>query len=423
MLKKLFIFFICIIIVFLLISCGINNNPDKDPYEDYEDKDEIIVKPDTAIDRDGRYIDYINKIGWATGQEAQVSTLSLGIYGTDLGIPFYSQTQERMYFCFGDSYSNNDFGYPWNNNALLYTDSLNFKNGINYSGAVKGITTRYNYGTQGQTLQITPDAYMDENYPEFVTEAYHPSTELDISGSILKTSTCIPTGAIELNGNFYMFYMEVTSSGFGDNGQWCIHSNRVMKSDDLGITWTQLNSLKWDYSFAPNFGQIFPLVVGEYVYIYGLSGGRIGSAKLGRVKIENFEDMSQYEYYTETRNDIPIFVKGNDGLAIIKNDITINSNVINGPCGEMSVIYNEYLNRYIATYQMGNSLILRISQNPYGPFGSADTVFQNGEYDCSSVYGAFANEKMTTNRGRRMYFMMSVWFPVYNVQLMEIVFK
>ena len=51
--------------------------------------------------------------------------------------------------------------------------------------------------------------------------------------------------------------------------------------------------------YAPNFCQIWPKRAGEYVYLYGIEGGRFGGVKLGRVKTENFENFDEYEYLTE----------------------------------------------------------------------------------------------------------------------------
>lgn len=414
--KKIFSFILVFILLFLAVGCK-----PKIPFEDFEDDEDEIIKPNTAITRDGRYVDYVNDLGYATGKDAYKDTLRYGVFGTDLGIPFYSESEKRLYFCYGDTYSGDGFAYPWNNNALLYTDNLNLSKGINYSGIVSGISTFNNYGTK--CLQITPDAYDNKNYPDKVTEKYHPLTEVGEDGSIQKTSTCIPTGAIEVNNAYYMFYMEITSFGFGGTGQWCVHSNRVMKSTDNGKTWIQFSNLKWNYDNAPNFGQIFPLEVDDYIYLYGLKGGRQSSLKVARVQKANFEDMKEYEYFVGIKNDIPLFIKGDEGLLTIKTDKNDESSVIYGPCGEMSVIYNEYLNKYVATYQMGTSIVMRISDTPYGPFGIADTVLNNGEFNLNDIYGAFSNGKMTMAKGKKMYFMVSVWFPVYNVHLMELVLK
>lgn len=382
-----------------------------------------IIRPDAALDREG-ILDWVNAKGFATGSEAKVNTVPYGVYGTDLGIPFYSPSQKRMYFCFGDTYAGKDFAWPWNSNALLYTSDLNFAGGIDWEGAVAGISTLGNFGQAN--LQITPDVRLSSNYPDIVTKAFHPGTEMNLEeGAVVDTSTCIPTGAIELDGNMYVFYMEVTHWNFSATGQWCIHSNRVMKSTDGGKTFAQLPSLKWDYGFAPNFGQIFPLEVGDYVYLYGLRGGRSSSLKAARVKKESFENMQEYEYLVRYEADgAPVFVKGREGLDLVYADKTEASSVILAPCGEMSIAYNDYLGMYVAMYQMGAEIVLRVAKEPYGPFdGTPYTVFNNGEFGITEAYCAFTHNLMTSNEGQRIYFMLSSWFPVYNVQLMELVLK
>lgn len=421
MCKKIFALVLAAALALALAACGGTETP-PGGYEDYEDET-YVERPDTAIDRDGKYIQFVNHIGAATGEDAlRGSTVPWGIGGTDLGIPFYSAAQDRLYFCFGDTYAGSGMAWPWNNNAILYTDNFDFSQGIDFDGHVEGIATTHNFGQK--KLQITPDTALESNYPDIVTRAYHPGTEMDREeGAVVGTSTCIPTGAIEVNGSFYVFYMEVTDWNFGSTGQWCIHSNRVMKSTDGGKTFSQLDSLRWDYATAPNFGQIFPMEAGDYIYIYGLRGGRMSSLKLGRVKKADFENMAEYEYYVGTENGEPVFLKGNEGLEYILVDREETSSVIYGPCGEMSIAYNEYLSQYVALYQMGTSIVLRTSDTPYGPFSQVDTVFVNGEFGLNDAYCAFTHPKMMNAGGRRIYFLMSVWNPVYNVQLMELVLR
>lgn len=419
--KKFFALALALSMVFAAAGCTESTSGGRYTGGDFEG--DPIIRPETALDREG-ILDWVNAKGFVTGRDAKVNTVPYGIYGTDLGIPFYSPSQERMYFCFGDTYAGDGFSWPWNSNALLYTDDLNFAGGIDWDGAVSGLSTLGNYGRAN--LQITPDVLLESNYPDIVTKAYHPGTEMNRDeGAVVDTSTCIPTGAIELDGNMYVFYMEVTEWNFGPTGQWCIHSNRVMKSTDGGKTFAQLPSLKWDYDFAPNFGQIFPLEVGDYVYLYGLKGGRCSSLKAARVKKENFEDMSEYEYLVRYEADgAPVFVKGKEGLELILIDKNEAGSVILAPCGEMSIAYNDYLGMYVAIYQMGAEIVLRVAKEPYGPFdGTPYTVFNNGEFGITEAYCAFTHNLMTSNEGQRIYFMLSSWFPVYNVQLMELVLK
>ena len=423
--KKLIAILAAAALALACAGCGRTDVPaPSNPYEDGGYESEITIeKPEGAIERGGKYIDFVARVGTATGEDAlRGSTLPYGIGGTDLGIPFYSPTQERLYFCFGDTYAGSDMSWPWNNNAILYTELFEFSRGIRFDGAVEGIATANNYGRN--KLQITPDTELEANYTSgALTRAWHPGTELDVEGQVIDTNTCIPTGAIELGGSIYIFYMEVAGWGFGGTGQWCVHSNRVMKSSDGGKTFSQLPSLQWSYEEAPNFGQIFPVEAGDYVYIYGLRGGRMSSLKTARVKKADFENKDAYEYFVGYDGEEPVFVRGSEGLQYLLADRNENSSVIYGPCGEMTIVYNEYLSKYVALYQMGSSIVLRTSDTPYGPFSEADTVFSNGEFGLNDAYCAFTHPKMADAGGRRIYFLMSVWFPTYNVQLMELVLR
>ena len=61
---------------------------------------------------------------------------------------------------------------------------------------------------------------------------------------------------------------------------------------------------------------------------------------------------------------------------------------------------------------------MRAAKNPWGPWSSPLVLVRNADY--TALYGGFTHSKYTKNEGRKFYFTMSMWDPVYNVGLLEV---
>lgn len=366
-------------------------------------EEEIVwTVPDTAYDSYCNRVLYVNDVGLVTGQSARVDATQWGAAAVDIGVCFYDEARGRLYAAFGDTFSkpiqDGHLSGDWNSNSVLYTDNLDLSTGIEWKGALPG--------QNGKKLQVTPLSYG-------------------------KIDTTIPTGAVVIDGVYYLFYMEITENGFSSDGSWDVYSNRVIKSADGGQTWTLVESLEWVSNYqdgregeAPNFGQIYPYLDSDgYVYIYGIPGGRSGGVKLGRVKKENFEDFDAYEYLRRVDDSgDPIWSdKGAAGLAQIKN--APKSFIVDPSCGEICISYNKYLQRYTMTYLQSNTaIVMRRSPKPWGGWSDADVLVRNS--DIPSLYGAFTHPVMTTHDGKRMYMLVSQWSSdLYNVHVLEVVFR
>ncbi|MEG1706502.1 MAG: DUF4185 domain-containing protein [Clostridia bacterium] len=411
--KKILATILLLVMLFFTVSCSINDNTGDNG--DFEDNIEWQAPEGAVVNSESPLVWYVNYVRRVTGAKSSkpndktsplVSTTQYGLGSTDLGVPFYDSANKRLHFAFGDSFSGAKMSGVWNNNIVMYTDDLDFSKGINWKGSLNGKQTQANGSNSEFWRQITPDVQNAQNITDGIVSDF--------------TSTTIPTGGIVLDGNYYLFYMEITGDGFSANGEWNVHKNRVMKSTDSGKTWSQFPNICWDNATAPNFMQVFPLEVGDYVYFYGLKGGRSGGVQCARVLKTNFEDMSKYEYFVQMNEDnTPKFVKGDAGLSALKKG-NMSTLIIPPTCGEMSVMYNKYLKKFVATYQSGGNIVIRIANEPWGTFSSPTVLTTASEY--SGLYGAFSHEMMTTNDGKRMYFLLSRWLPVYNVELLEVVF-
>ncbi|MBQ8620966.1 MAG: DUF4185 domain-containing protein [Oscillospiraceae bacterium] len=401
--------------VLLLSGCGQNPEGPTDPTGSTDDTggtNTVLTVPEDAFDAYSEDLLYVREVGKVTGETAFTNTMErFEVGATDLGFCYYDEELGRLNVIFGDTFANLG-NSNWRSNVLLYTTQTDYSTGIAFTGAL----TSAGAAANGTAVQLTPNA----------SRAPLISGDVQITP---KTSTCIPTGAVMVGSTTYLYYMEIDENGFLDSGEWGVYCCRVLKSEDHGQTWTQVEGLTWqaktedgEEGVAPNFAQIYPLDTGDgYVYIYGIPGGRSGGTKLGRVEADKIEDFESYEYFTGFDADGNAkWRKGSSGLAYVKQ--RDSAYVIDMPCGEMCVTYNDYLGQYMALYQNGSSLVYRTSDTPYGPFSKPETILKTAT-DVYLGYGAFTCRQMADHGGQRIWILVSEWWPIYNVSQVEVVFK
>lgn len=400
-------------------------------YDDAPRYDWVI--PEDSFTRSNSIL-YVREIGDAAGENAIVPTHEWGVGATDLGFPVYDKENERMYFVWGDTFSGScAWTGKWTSSAMLYTDDRDFSKGIMYDGVVEG--------RQG-TLSVTPITNnVAQNQNNFGLGLVFDDDE--VTGSILEVWTNIPTGGVVVDGTIYVFYMEV--GRFGSN-TWDTYSGRVVKSVD-GKTWELCEELIWqgkdeneEVQNAANFNQIFPYDDGEYIYIYGIPGGRMGGVKLGRVLREKIEKFEEYEYFAGYESDgkTPIWIKGTEGLNAVGKDNyqTVDQDesylLQRSGIGEVCVFYNEYLNQYLMTYftNDGSAINMHYSATPYGPWSTRPMVIcQTGDVGVGmGIYAGLSHQMMSTNQGQRIFMIISethnsIRTIGYIPKYIEIVFK
>src|SRR5699024_9419076 len=182
--------------------------------------------------------------------------------------------------------------------------------------------------------------------------------------------TVIPTAGIAVPNDDadsgyrqYIDFMSVKSWGTVP-GEWTTNYSALAYSDDGGDTWIsptfgtipQLNpdsavstgealmdSVRLNSGGNAHF-QMGAFVrdhtenpddLDSYVYLFGTPAGRSGSAYLSRVRQKDLGKTGAYEYW--------------DGSAW-SGDVDDAAVVLDGRVSELSVDYNEYLNKYIAMY-------------------------------------------------------------------------
>ena len=379
--------------------------------------------------------------GWVTGQRntaypggtwTQVNnTQWAGIYGTDLGIMWFNGDNGLTQVAFGDTFSARNMTGDWRSNVLLLSDDTQLYDGLSL----------INTGYAGQFI------------PAARNQVFFIGSEV----------TNIPTSAVYANSENYVNYMSVKS--WDTPGRWTTNYSAISMYDDATDKWvlqpSTVRSAGWFRSStryvagSQNFQQMAYVlepeskVVGEtrYIYAFGTPAGRTGSAFLSRVPEGAITDLKQYEYWDGNswvldKPAVAAPVIGDSpnstGLFGWAKDIANNPNFFGGwfagftgaktggNVSEMSIQYNEYLDKYVVMYGNGlNNVILRTADTPEGPWSDPITVATSITYPglyAPMIHPLSGTGELTDSNGdpdvSNLYWNMSIWSN-YNVVLMQ----
>lgn len=363
-----------------------------------------------------------------SGPDSPSHTLQWEVNGTDLGIPCYSEKEDKLWLFFGDT-----FASPFNTQAL------------NWRGTVIGKVS--DYSADGHLI-------IDEFVSDEKGLAKNLITHHKRKSAERYEVTKISQGAIEINGVMYTFYESIRS--WGEPGFWDVNYSGALKSTDGGNTWERVYDLTWadldqeEYTAqtkmlaeqdialkasgvdiniekhnAPAFGQIYPVDGKDgYIYIYGRRGGRQFGITVGRVKAEEFENFDAYEYLTDA--EAGTWIKGAAGLkALSKNEE--KARIIPAPTSNMTVAYNPYFQKWMLVYfKPGTGIVVCFADTPYGKFGEANVVLSSDRElpKGKGFYGAFTHELMLREKGKKMLLIVSQWTKLfYGSELFEVTFS
>jgi len=334
-------------------------------------------------------------IEWVTGPRSKNSTYDrFTISGTDLGIAWDNGSGQTL-MAFGDTFGNCAVaGQQWRHNVLLRSEDTDLSDGITVPAGVPG-------DTRSGSVVAAAD-------PRFALELI-PAVGVDYI-----EVTTIPTAAIAVGNTQYINYMSVRS--WGNAGQWVTNFSAIAFSHNNGQTWTtDTNTIRVNADITiPGVTQVnqdndkFQMSAylngkDGYVYQYGTPNGRFGAAYLARFRPEDILDLTRYEYFTTNATN-PWSTSGGN----LKN-------VAPAPVSELSVAWNDYLNRYVMLYTSDpyGGLIMRTAENPEGPWSGAKVLIA-----ASGLSGIYAPYVHPASSGKDLYFMASVWKD-YNVMLLR----
>lgn len=324
----------------------------------------------------------LTEIAQLTGPGAMNDTETAAVAGTDLGS--MTNIGDRTYFFFGDTFGERDpastggQGGIWRSNVSAWTTDDDPSDGITFDGWAPSD---------------------DIGWAEALVEGDHDPN--DGEGEVTK----IPTHGFAIGETLYISYMSVKH--WGEPGAWDANYAGLAKSTDQGETWTALESPQWPGD--SNFIQVAPVHVTEggteYLYFWTIPAGRFGGVALMRVPAteEAVEDAAAYEYFGGTDDD---------GGPVWEADLDAAELVVEGTIGELSVMWSDYLDRWIMTYSDGGNAYIREGITPWGPWGEPILLASAADYP--GLYSPYMNPRYVAEGGKRIYFSMSLWDP-YNV--------
>lgn len=389
-------------------------------------------------------IEKVEVLNFVTGKNSKNDTLArFKVGGTDLGMPLYNSVTNEMFLAFGDTFSdpfgadkpNLTFKCRWRSNTLAKIKiKESYKDGIEIIDFLKNEKT---------------------NIAKAIIQGHHTKDEENIE------VTKIPTGLIEVNGNIYMFYFSIR--------RWkpvaTMNYGGCVKSTDNGKTWSRVYDLTWVDETTKEFDEQIEKLINEpasnvphkqkfvkakkkidvnehkghfytlifpvdgydgYIYLFGECGYRKRGIKLARVLKENIEKFDEYEYMVDTTKDCkPIWVKGKEGLDLQKRNV--NSYLISNPSGELSVVYNKYLKKWLLfkISEDGYQVLCYMSDNVYGPYGKPKEIIKNidSKLPNTIIYAPLTHEKLFEENGKIMNVLLSLWVPNYNPVVLRIYLK
>jgi hypothetical protein len=381
-------------------------------------------------------------IGWVTGQRnsgypgsnwAQTNnTRWANVYGTDLGVMWFNGDNGLTQVAFGDTFSGANMTGNWRSNVLLLSDDTELFDGL----------TLLNTGPANQFI------------PAARNQVFFIGSEV----------TNIPSAAIYANGENYVNYFSVKS--WDTPGRWTTNYSAISMYDEATDKWvlqpSTVRSAGWFRSSTryragdQNFQQAAYVLQPEskvepggtrYVYAFGTPAGRTGSAFLSRVPEGAMTDLGQYEYWdgdTWVRDNPAVAAPiigdspNSAGLFGFVRDVANNPKFFGGwfaglvgaktggNVSEMSVQYNEYLDKYVVMYGNGqNNVILRTAETPEGPWSAPVTVATSLQYPglyAPLIHPLSGTGELTDELGdpdlSNLYWNMSLWGN-YNVVLMQ----
>jgi len=316
-------------------------------------------------------------LGQLTGQPSLNNTGSVNVYGTDLGSMFL-HSDGRVYFLFGDTFGPPGppkLSHAWRSNTMAYSGDTNAADGITFDGWMTD----------------------SRGHARALIEGQHRPN--DGSGEVTK----IPSHGWSYAGKMHVWYMSVRQ--WGSPGRWTVDYAGVATSVDHGYTWSTSRA---SWPGTSNFIQVAVVQQGDHLLIWGLPAGRFGGVKLACAPAAQVLNPRAYRYYA------------GDGRWSLSEEQAVV--VVPPPVGEISVLWNPFLDRWLITYlnEGERRIEVREALEPWGPWSEPWMLASGGLYP--SLYGAFMHPRFMKNDGETIYFLVSL-YRRYNVFLMTASFE
>lgn len=321
-------------------------------------------------------------MNFLTGPNSPDTLRMKGLNSTDLGI-MWDAGDSRVLAAFGDSFTCGANSDGWHSNSLFQTHDENPSNGIFLEGPATG----------SRSEEFLPRSLKIDNVE----------------------MTIIPTAGIEVNGAQHVDFMSVKH--WGNPGSWTTNYAQTAKSTDGGKTWSVVpNSMRTNTS-ASNDSRLPTLVAHQpgaenfqmtafaktpsadgFVYVYGTPNGRSGQARLARIPEASFPTWSAAEFW--------------DGSSW-SSSMSRATPVIDGRVSELSVMYNDQIEAWLALYETTEGIVIRKADSPEGPWSDKHTLVSRTQVP--DLYGGYMFPHQVNNS---LYWVGTSW-----AQYNAVVFK
>lgn len=204
--------------------------------------------------------------------------------------------------------------------------------------------------------------------------------------------SCIPTGAVAIEGIHYAGFMDVTNWNTGVSDMWTTAQSFIATSADNGQTWTR-TAQTFPASYAKWQQLAFCVGPDGYLYIFGTPAGRHGVPSLARLSLTENLVTSDWDFW--------------DGTGWTANSLTAAPLTL-GTMGELSVRYDATLGMFVATWLDGNLGVGYVSTAaaPQGPWSAPQDLFPAG-----SAIGGYGVFQLPQSNATDLWFTVSQWGP------------
>ena len=289
------------------------------------------------------------------------------VYGTDLGHMFWHR--DRLYMVFGDTFGRGGrrWGRHWRSNVLARLAPPDLRRDVL---RMESMVT----GEDGFARELLPSRKVDG-----------------------VEKTVIPTNGVSTGRRMFLHYMSVQK--WHGAGRWDVGHSGLAYSDDDGETWIQPESAVWPT--GSGFEQVAFVRQDDWVYSFGIPGGRHGGVRLRRVASEQMLEPGAYQYWD-----------GAGWVSAAEEAATL----VSGPVGELSVAWNAHYRQWMMMYldPARHAVLLRFAAELTGPWSDGEVVVS--AEDQPGLYAPYIVPLREV--GREVWFTMSKWKP-YNVFLMR----
>lgn len=331
-------------------------------------------------------------VSWVTGPRSAAKTdTRFSIAATDVGVP-WDNGSGQVLMAFGDTWGKCAGQMVWRHNTMLRSNgNSDLSKGITFANAMPG--------------NIFSGASVTAAHPTF---AQPMVSALGIKNLEIGK---IPTAAIAVNGVQYVSMMSIRY--WGAPGRWVTNYSALAVSRDNGQSWnidwgTARSNYELNLPGNPQFRkgqgkfQVSAFLrVGPWVYQYGTPNGRFGALFLSRVPATQITNINAYEYYS------------GGARGGWSRDAATTGQLIRQPISELSVAYNNYLNKYVMLSENAGNIVLRTSPAPTGPWSNPRIIVA-----ASQTQGLYAPYIHPRSTGQNLYFVASRWED-YNVMLIR----